>query len=300
MNGKISVIINTLNEEKNIERVMKTAQFADEILVCDMNSDDDTAPIAKKMGATIFFHKRMGFVEPARNFAISKASHEWILVLDADEEIPESLAEKLKELASTDGVITHVEIARKNFIFSKWIKASYWWPDYNPWFFRKGAVTWGNRIHIKPKVEGQGLRLPEEERYAIIHHHYTSLDQYLTRMIRYANVQAKELIEDGYKFQWTDLIKKPLSEFLGRYFANRGFEDGLHGLVLSLLQAFSFLVVYLRVWEIEGFRESNIKFEEVKNEATLANKELDYWFKYGNLSKNPLKAFLQRAKNRLS
>ncbi len=300
MNGKISVVINTLNEEKYIEQVLKSVQFADEILVCDMQSDDDTALKARRLGATVIFHRRLNFVEPARNFAISKASHEWVLVVDPDEEVPASLAEKLKELAANDSVLTHVEIPRKNIIFGKWVKASMWWPDYNIRFFRNGQVVWSDRIHIPPKAIGQGLKLATEESLAIIHHHYESISEYLTRMNRYSDVQSDELVKDGYKFDWADLIKKPLNEFLGRYFANRGFEDGLHGLALSLLQAFSFLVVYLKVWENQGFGEQSIGVSQLQQQSKESARELDYWFKYGNLSKNPLKAFLQRAKNRLS
>src|SRR5688572_7980444 len=140
MIGKISVVINTLNEEKSIERAIKSVDFADEILVCDMHSDDNTPLIAKKLGAKVIFHKRAGFVEPARNFAISKAEHEWVFVLDADEEVPDSLKGKLKEVINGSGVTTFVEIPRKNILFGRWMKASMWWPDYNIRFFKKGFV----------------------------------------------------------------------------------------------------------------------------------------------------------------
>jgi glycosyltransferase involved in cell wall biosynthesis len=108
----------------NIERAIKSVSWADEILVCDMHSEDNTALLAKKLGAIVFFHKRTGFVEPARNFAISKASHEWILVVDADEEVSDSLQEKLKDIIKKNGVVTHVEVPRKNIIFAKWMKAA--------------------------------------------------------------------------------------------------------------------------------------------------------------------------------
>lgn len=299
MDTKISVVINTLNEEKNIERVMNSVSWADEILVCDMQSDDDTAIIAKKLGAKVIFHKRMGYVEPARNFAISKTSYNWVLVVDADEEIPDPLAKKLEQIVSEDGVITHVEIPRKNIIFNKWIKNSLWWPDYNTRFFKKASVKWSDKIHIPPKTEGQGLTLSVDERHAIIHYNYATVSQFIDRMNRYTTIQAKNLISDGYKFEWIDLITKPLGEFLSRFFANRGFEDGLHGLALSLLQAFSHLVMYLKTWEQQGFVEKDLKLSEVDENAKLAGKELTYWFKYGNLSKNPLKAFIQRGKNKL-
>jgi glycosyltransferase involved in cell wall biosynthesis len=300
MDGKISVVINTLNESSVIERAIKSCKWADEVLVCDMNSEDDTAVIARRAGAKVIFIKRQPFVELARNLSISKAKNEWILIMDPDEEIPESLGEKLKEIASSNGVTTFVDVARKNLIFGKWMRNSMWWPDYKPRFFKKGAVTWGNKIHIPQQTTGQGLTLPAEERFAFVHYHYTSVEQFITRLNRYTTIQAKELNESGYNFDWRDLIRKPLSEFLGRFFANRGFEDGLHGLALSMLQAFSFLIVYLKVWEMEGFKEEKVEIAEIKLEAEEAGKELKYWFKYGNLSKNPLKRFLQRAKNKIS
>lgn len=298
---KISAVINTFNEEQNIARVLNSVAWCDEIIVCDMQSDDDTAVIAKKMGAIVIFHKRMNYVEPARNFTISKASGDWILIVDPDEEVPEGLAEKLRALSNEDNsVLTFVEIPRQNIIFGKWVKASMWWPDYNIRFFKAGKVIWSNAIHRPPKTEGQGIKLPEEERYAIVHHHYDTLTQFLERMNRYATVQADGLIDDGYHFQWPDLIKKPLSEFLSRFFAHRGFEDGLHGLALSLLQAFSFLVVYLKVWEKEGFTKSDLSLSDLHQLSKEGGEELNYWFKYGNLSKNPIKNFLQRARNKIA
>ena len=300
MPGKISVIINTLNEEKNIERVLKSVGWADEVIVCDMHSDDDTAVVAKKLGAKVFLHKRMGFVEPARNFAISKASHEWILIVDADEEIPSSLAGHLQEMIKKPMVATYVEIPRKNIIFGKWMKASKWWPDINVRFFKAGSVEWGDRIHRVPKTSGQGIKLPVDERWAIVHHHYDSLTQFLSRMDRYSSVQAWELKQDGYDFNWTDLISKPMSEFLSRFFASRGFEDGLHGLALCLLQAFSFLVVYLKLWEYKEFKEQTIDLAELDIQRKKASDELNYWLKYSSLSENPLKRLLQKAKNKMA
>lgn len=299
MVGKISVVINTYNEEAHIERAIKSVGWADEILVCDMHSEDNTAVIAKKLGATVFFHKKVGFVEPARNFAISKATHEWILVLDADEEIPDSLEEKLKDVIKKAGVVTHVEVPRKNLIFDKWMKAAGWWPDYNIRFFKKDSVTWSNKIHSKPKTIGQGLTLPAEERYGIIHHHYSTVSQFIARMNRYTDVQAREMRNDGYQFDWSEVIKKPVGEFMSRYFAHRGFEDGLHGLSLSLLQAFSHLVMMLKVWEAQKFEEKKPGYEEVVTLMKNQGNELSYWFKYSNLSKNPLKRTLQKVKNKL-
>ena len=299
MYSKVSIVINTFNEEKSLERLLKSLNWADEVIVCDMHSDDDTVEIAKKMGAKVIYHKRLEFVEPARNFAISKASNKWVLLLDPDEELPESLKDRFVDIASKMKQIDYVRVPRKNLIFGRWMKASQWWPDYNIRFFKKGKVIWTDKIHRPPQVLGEGLDLSADEKWAIIHHNYESISQFMERMVRYTKVQADELKEEGYKFDWKDLIKKPLNEFLGRFFANKGFEDGLHGLALSLLQAFSFLIVYLRLWEMQQFKPKELKFEELKDVSKQANQELDYWLKQGNLSSNPFKRLLQKVKNKL-
>ncbi len=287
-----------MNEEKSIERALKSVSWADEIVVCDMHSEDQTIEIAKKFGAKVFCHQREDYVEPARNFALSKASGDWILVLDPDEEVPESLVRRLQEIAGSIKQINYVRLPRKNLIFGHFMKAANWWPDYNIRFFKKGGVKWTDQIHRPPEVIGEGIDLPADEKWAITHNHYNSVTQFLERMIRYTKVQAEELKEAGYKFNWQDLIKKPLSEFLSRFFANRGFEDGLHGLVLSLLQAFSFVVVYLRVWEMEGFKSQAVNLPDLKQLSKHSGIEIDYWFKYANLSKNNFKRFLQKLKDK--
>lgn len=300
MSNRISVVINTFNEEKNIERAINSVRWADEVIVCDMYSEDRTVTLAKKLGAKVVYHKKTRYVEPARNFTVSEASGDWILVLDADEEIPESLSNKLQEVANNPGTLTNVQIPRKNIIFGSWMKASFWWPDTHIRFFKKGTVIWNDKIHSKPEVKGEGLILPSEEALAIVHHHYSSVFQFIERMNRYTDIQADELKKEGYKFKWTDLVDKPLSEFLGRYFANKGFKDGLHGLSLSLLQAFSFLVVYLKLWEMDKFEEKEITLKEARIISKNVGKEVNYWLKYANLSKNPLVNIIQRAKNKIT
>lgn len=297
MVSQISAVINTLDDEKNLARVLKSLSWCNEILICDMHSSDKTVEIAKKLGARIIYHKREQFVEPARNFAIAEAADEWILIVDPDEEIGEELKNRLIEISSKMKQINFVRIPRKNIIFGKWMKQSMWWPDLNIRFFKKGKVKWGDKIHRPPEAFGDGISLEEVEKYAIIHHHYDSIPQFLGRMIRYTRVQADELIRGGYRFDWKDLIKKPLAEFLSRFFASKGYEDGLHGLVLSLLQSFSFLIVYLHVWEAEKFSQSNIDLRELKEVTKQSEKEIDYWFKFSNLSKNSFKRFFQRLRN---
>lgn len=289
-------MINTLNEEKNIERVIKSVAWTDEILVCDMHSMDKTIEKARKLGAKVISHKRLDYVEPARNFAISKASNGWVLLLDPDEEVSQALSDRLIQIASRMKEIDYIRIPRKNIIFGKWMKAAMWWPDYNIRFFKKGSVEWTDEIHRPPKTKGQGLDLAAEEELAIIHHNYQTISQFIIRMDRYTTVEANQLIKQNYQFKWQDLIQKPLGEFLSRFFANRGFEDGLHGLALSLLQSFSFLIVYLKVWENSSFKESDFKLTDLENEKEKGGYQINYWMKETKLSKNPFKRLLSKFK----
>ena len=221
MVGQISAVINTFNEEKNIQRAIKSVAWADEIIVCDMYSNDKTASLARKLGAKVVFHKRTDFVEPARNYALSKATGDWILILDADEDIPETLAKRLQEIVNKTQQIEAVEIPRKNIIFGKWMKYTGWWPDYQIRFFQKGTVVWQDAIHSKPKLNGLVLTLEAKEQWAITHKNYQSIDQFIERMNRYSNFEAEQLQKKGYKFGWQDVLEKPLNEFLSRVFDER-------------------------------------------------------------------------------
>jgi (heptosyl)LPS beta-1,4-glucosyltransferase len=253
--------------------------LADEIIVVDMHSEDKTRKIARQFGAKVFLHERTGYVEPARNFAISKARGEWILVLDADEKIGRSLAKRLKEIAEArDSNVDYVLMPRKNIIFGKWIQNSRWWPDYLPRFFRKGKVIWPKQIHQKPELKGNIFTLPDSEKLAIVHYNYNSLDQFLDRARRYAEVQATELIkEKKYKLSAADLVLKPLGEFLSRFFSGGGYRDGIHGLALAILQSYATALIYLKVWEKRKYVEKNIEAQRINNIFKQAVYQLEYW-----------------------
>lgn len=276
--AKISVVINTLNEEKNLPRLISSIKgLADEIVVVDMYSTDDTKKVAESLGAKVYLHKNLGYVEPARNYAVSKARGDWILILDADEEVGNKLFLKIKKIIEKPSADFY-RLPRKNIIFSKWIKYSQWWPDYNIRLFKKGSVLWSEDIHSVPLTQGNGLDIDPKEDLAIIHNNYSSIEQYLEKMNRYTSVQAKLLISQGHRFIWKDLITKPLKEFLARYFANEGYKDGLHGLALSLLQAFSETVLYLKIWQQEKFQSQAVTLDESIKEFKTASRDINWWF----------------------
>lgn len=274
----ISVVINTLNEEKNIRNCIESAKkIADEIVVVDMHSDDNTVNIARDLGAKIFTFERMGYVEPARNYAIEKCSGDWILILDADERVPHTLAQEMKNISTYPDSADFYRLPRKNIIFDKWIKHSRWWPDYNIRFFKKGSVVWSELIHSVPETKGVGLDIPAEEKLSLVHHHYCSVEQYIERLNRYTTQNAKELNDKGYVFDWKDLLKKPAEEFFSRFFAGDGYRDGIHGLALAGLQSFSEFIVYLKTWQSGGFSQKSAKVGNVIDEISSIQKDINYW-----------------------
>lgn len=299
----ISAVVNTRNEENNIENCLRTLHFADEIIIVDMESTDTTVEIAKSFTDKIYDHKMVGFVEPARNFAISKAVGDWVLIVDADERIPKTLANKLIEITE-EGNIDFVRIPRKNLIFGQWTQHSRWWPDYNIRFFKKGVVQWQNEIHSIPITTGTGINLDANETLAIEHHHYNTIDEYFERALRYSTQQAKELINSGYKFDVKDFIAKPLSEFISRFFAGDGYKDGLHGLVLAFLQMFSVMLIYLKVWQYEGHQPQKTgTFTPIWQKLFLEKfKELRYWYITVLIQSQPSKTkrFILKLKRKLT
>ena len=181
MQNKISVVLTVLNEEEKIKACLESVTWADEIVVVDDGSTDTTVAIAKQYTDKVFHHVSKGFVEPARNFAISKATGDWILILDADEQVSSSLAEKLRSI-TIESHVNGVRLPRKNIIFNKWMKHTGWWPDYNIRFFKKGSVIWSDKIHSQPELRGLIVDLGPQESYALIHYNYESVSQFLKKL----------------------------------------------------------------------------------------------------------------------
>ncbi|MBU4210187.1 glycosyltransferase family 2 protein [Patescibacteria group bacterium] len=289
----ISVIINTYNDAKYLSKCLKSVKnFADEIILIDMHSNDNSVEIAKSHNAKVFQHRYMKCVEPARNFALSKAKGKWILLLDPDEYITKTLKRELQKITNRTDV-DFVRIPRKNIVFNKWMRHSGSWPDYLIRFFKKGAVKWNKEIHSQPETKGNGITILDTEKLAIRHNNYPTITSYLNRMLRYTKVQAEELISKQHKLKLSDFILKPTQEFNSRFFASQGYKDGIHGLVFALLQAFSECLIYIRIWEKRGFKEKNLPKESFVSASQQATYEYSHWFakyfadeKAGNIFKS--------------
>ncbi len=302
MKNKISVVITVLNGEKTIKKTLESVAWANEVVVVDDGSTDNTVAIAKKFTDKIYPHKSQGFVEPSRNFAIQKASNDWVLILDADEQIPETLAAKLQSHVESGTLATCIRIPRKNFIFKKWIMHTGWWPDYNMRFFKKGSVIWSDEIHSQPKINGPILDLGPQEEYAITHDNYESISQFLQKLDNYTTVTANERIAAKVSFSWHKLFSAPFQEFLSRFFARKGYKDGLHGLVLSVLMAFYEFTIYLKIWEKEGFTQVDEKeVTDGLENIYKSQKEIQYWLYNKKIEEesSPLKKNILKTKRKL-
>ena len=275
----LSAVVNTKNCADSLERCLQSLSFADEIVIVDMHSDDDTVKIARQFTDKIFYHKDVGYVEPARNFAIDQAQGEWILVVDADEAIAPSLAAKIEELMANDDYESYF-IPRKNIIFKRWIKGAGWWPDYQMRLFKKGRVVWQDKIHSIPKIKGSSHRLPARDDCAIIHYHYQTIQQFIERMNRYTNQEAKVETDQQGKTSFPSVSLRVFhQEVFNRFFAQQGHQLDNHGLTLSYLQAFYQLLTQFKLWQQQDFTrcEQDEFQQQVRAEYRSFIKDLQYW-----------------------
>jgi len=295
--SKVSAVISAYNEEKNIERCLKSLAFADEIILIDNSSTDKTAEFAKKYTKQIYTQKNNPKqIDIQKNFGFEKAAGEWILSVDADEEVSKELAKEIRGVIDKKNNINGYWIPRKNIIFGKFIEHTGWYPDPQLRLFKKGMGKFVMaHVHEPIKLEGQSAYLNE----FLTHYHYENVSEFLKKTIDiYAPNEAEEYIRKGYVFSYFDAIRFPLNEFLSRFFARKGYKDGFHGLMLSLLMAFYHLLVFAYLWEKQGFKEYDKDdfMQETEKEFRKSGKEILYWISKERLEaiKNPLQRSLQK------
>jgi glycosyltransferase involved in cell wall biosynthesis len=307
--SKIAAVISAFNEEKNIERCLKSLSFADEIIVVDNSSLDKTSEIAKKYTKKVFIQKNdPNLIDLQKNFGFEKATCEWILSVDADEEISKELAEEIKRVLKNSELRTqNLEpvngywIPRKNIIFGKFIEHTGWYPDPQLRLFRKGKGKFVKaHVHEPIKLEGESAYLNEH----IIHHHYQTIAEFMGKTINiYAPNEAQNYLDKGYQFSYFDALRFPLNEFISRFFARKGYLDGFHGLILSLLMAFYHFTIFGFIWEKQGFKQydKNDFLADTDKEFTKMGKEILFWISKEKLEriKNPIQRSLQKVSNKL-
>ena len=277
---------------------MESVVWADEIVVVDNTSTDNTAKIAKKMGAKVFSEPNRQMLNINKNYGFEKATSEWILCLDADEEVSGALASEIKRTIRSVQSADGYWIARKNILFGKWIQHGLWWPDKQLRLFRKGKGKFPCRhVHEYIEVAGQSETLTEP----FVHYNYETVSQFIRKMDTiYTENEVTNLKATNYQLAWYDALRFPVSDFVKIYFAQGGYRDGLHGLVLSVLQAFYSFIVFAKLWESEKFPERQVALASVRQELKRSRKEIQYWVQTTEIkeSKTPLNRLLAQAKRK--
>jgi (heptosyl)LPS beta-1,4-glucosyltransferase len=263
LESKISVVIVTFNCAEFIEECIKSALWADEIVVVDVGSTDETLTICKKYPLRIEMHSWVPRATLIREEIMTLASFDWVLELDPDERVTPGLANHLRNLISSPKMqsIGCVEIPWQNIVFGKWVKHGDWWPDRHGRFGRKGRIFYPSAIHHSGQsVDSETIYLDADPDLAIIHYAIPSMQKVYERMIRYAKDHAREYFEKGQHFSYYKLIIEPLYAFLYSYIRKKGFLDGRAGFVYSFIWKFLYnAVIILDIWELEGYPLNNSK-----------------------------------------
>jgi len=286
---KLSVVISAYNNQDTIKDCIKSINFADEVIVVDNQSTDDTAKIAKENGAKVFSRpNNPRKLNDSKNFGFSKASHEWILSLDTDERVDLDLKDQIQSILSQDIALQPdgFLIPRKNIIFGRWIQRGLWYPDHQLRLFKASKGKFPNiHNHELLQVEGTTQTLSGH----ITHYNYNTVSQYLQKIDRqYSDNEVDTFLKNHGQIHWYDAIRFPAQDFLANYFAREGYKDGLHGLVLSLLQAFYMFVVFAKIWERQGFKPQDVDLKDSQKEFNRVIYQLRYWFLHSRNSKAPI------------
>ncbi len=243
--SRISAVIITLNEERNIERCLKSLAWADEIVVVDTGSVDATLDICRRYGCKIVQSPWLGFGR-TKQAAVEAASHDWIFSIDADEETTPELQRRLRALAAAPECVGY-RINRRSFYLGKLIRHSGWTKDYPLRFFNRRF----GRFNDKPVHEGVELQGCEGViKEVLLHYTFPTLASHLKKIERYAQLGAEGKAAAGRRSGVGIAVLRGALEFFRIYLLRLGFLDGGRGLILAVNSAFAAYMKYLMLWEL--------------------------------------------------
>lgn len=243
---KISAVIITYNEERNIEACLKSVSFCDEIVVVDSGSVDGTLVLIQKYTPHVY-SRPFDHFSAQKNEAISKATSDWILSIDADERVPEPLQKEILNVIRSPHRHSAYQIPRKNFIFGSHLKFGGNQGDAPLRLFKRGFATFEGVIHERLNVRGRVGKLKSP----LIHLSSPTLREYVRRLDQYTQLEAGGLHDDGKRFSYLKFLGKPPVRFIQRYFLQGGFLDGKKGFVYCALSGFYEFARYAKLWELE-------------------------------------------------
>ena len=241
----ISVVINTYNAERHLAEVLETVKDFDEVLVCDMESTDSTREIALRYGCRIvtFEKKNYNIVEPAREFAIHQVTHDWVLVVDADELVTPKLKEYLYQLIEKPDCPAGVYIPRLNKFMGVYDRS--WSRDYQLRFFIHEKAVWPPFIHAVPQVSGKVERIPYC--FHLLHLADETMQQWVLKMNKYTDLEVEKKARKKYGIG--AMVWRPIWRFFRAYVLKGGFLMGKRGFINATLTAFYQVVLLSKILE---------------------------------------------------
>lgn len=253
--NKLSVVIITFNEERNIARCIDSVKnIADEIVVLDSMSTDKTTEIARAKGAKVFTHPFEGYLEQ-KNKALEFASHNYILSLDADEAIDTTLeASVLDAKKSFDH--TAYQMNRCTWYCGKFIRHGSWYPDKKVRLFTREVAYWGGE-NPHDKIE---FKTPQKVAYLkgdLLHYPYYGFSEHHKKLESYSTLTAQAYYNRGKKAPLHKIVLSPWTAFMKSYFFKLGFLDGMQGFIISVMAAYGSFSRYVKLWDMYNSKKQN-------------------------------------------
>jgi glycosyltransferase involved in cell wall biosynthesis len=253
MTGKlpISVYVLTFNNIRTIERCLKSLDWAEELVVVDSGSADGTYEICERYTDRVYRKDFQGHRDQYQ-YAADLTTREWIMFVDADEEVPPELAEeigvRLKDGADgIDGFFVY----RQTYYLGRWIRYGGWYPDGEIRLYRKDKGKWEGGLHAKIEVAGNISALKKK----YLHYTYRDISDQIQTIDKYSRIAAEDMVRSGETFSLFKLLFHPPFRFIKEYLLKMGFRDGLPGLIIVISTMFYVFIKYAKLWEIRMLKE---------------------------------------------
>jgi glycosyltransferase involved in cell wall biosynthesis len=244
---KLSVTVITRDEAADVGGALQSVVWADEIVVVDSQSTDETVAIARQYTDRVIARAWPGYVGQ-KNYAASMASHDWILSLDADERVTPELAAEIRTLLAHPPAHDAFRIPRVTWHLGRWIRTTDWYPDYQTRLYDRRVAQWtGRYVHEEVTVRGAVGRLTGE----LQHYAYRDITDHLETIDRYTTYSARQMHESGRRAGLLQIAGHPPLAFLRNYIARRGIQDGVPGFIVSALNAYYVLLKFAKLWQLE-------------------------------------------------
>jgi glycosyltransferase involved in cell wall biosynthesis len=247
----ISVAIVAMDEEVNVARTLASVRWADEIVLVDSGSKDRTCEIARAHGARVVTEVWRGYVAQ-KQYAIELCTKDWVLLLDADEEVSPGLAEEIRAAIGDANAASGYRLPRKNLFLGRWMRHGGFYPDPKLRLFRRGqGFVTGHDPHDRCELKPEVRPVTPQFKNALVHYTYPNLTLYLGHMNRYSSLGARLAVAKGHRnFSISNIVVRPFATFLYNYFFRLGFLDGREGLLLHLYHAGYVSWKYSKAWEL--------------------------------------------------